>query len=686
MVGFVIFVQYYNYSKMNTTFNPIAQARIQALSTLLHQHNHTYYQLSASTITDYEFDALLHELITLEEQYPQYKLPSSPTQRVGGSITKAFNTVVHQHPMLSLSNTYSEEDLLAFDERVKKGLLTADYEYVCELKYDGVAIGIKYRNGELYQAVTRGDGTQGDDVTNNVKTIKTIPLQLTQGNYPNEFEIRGEIFMPHQVFKQLNAAREVEGEVLMANPRNAASGSLKMQDASLVAKRKLDCFLYFVYTNQNSYTTHEQSLQAANSWGFKVGNYYKKCATIHQVLEFIHHWDTERNNLPFDIDGIVIKVNSIAQQKALGFTSKNPRWATSYKFKPQQVSTQLLSVTYQVGRTGNVTPVANLAPALISGSTVRRATLHNDDFMTELDLHINDYVYVEKGGEIIPKIMGVDLLRRNANAQPIPFIHNCPECNSVLVRPEGEANHYCLNEDHCAPQIKGKMNHFVSRRMMNIDGLGEESIETLFEQKLLHNYADIYDLKPEQLLAIERFGQKTVDNLLAGIKASKQVPFERVLYAIGIRHVGENTAKKLAHYFHTLDKLQQASLEELTQVSEVGAKIAVSVRAFFDNLHNQQLLQRLVNAGLQFTLNENVLATKTDKLSGKTLVVSGVFTIERDAIKQLIEQNGGKVSGSISGKTSYVVAGDNMGPEKLKKAESLGVPIISEEELMKLIQ
>lgn len=670
---------------MNTIDITTSQARIAELSTLLHNHNHNYYQLSTPTVSDYEFDTLLQELIQLEQQFPQLQLPTSPTQRVGGSITKTFNTVKHEYPMLSLSNTYSIDDLLAFDERVKKGLLTDEYEYVCELKYDGVAIGIKYKNGVLQQAVTRGDGTQGDDVTNNVKTIKTIPLRLTQGTYPNEFEIRGEIFMPHQVFTQLNAVREADGDALMANPRNAASGSLKMQDSAQVAQRKLDCFLYFLYTADNNYATHEQSLQAANKWGFKVGNNYKKCSTINDVIAYINYWDTARFNLPFDIDGIVIKINSVAQQKTLGFTSKNPRWATSYKFKPQQVATQLLSVSYQVGRTGNVTPVANLAPVLVSGSTVRRATLHNNDFMTELDLRINDYVYVEKGGEIIPKIMGVDLSRRSADATPLTFIHHCPECGSVLVRPEGEANHYCMNEDNCAPQFKGKMIHFVGRRMMNIDGLGEESIETLFEQKLLHNYADIYELKAEQLLAIERFGQKTVDNLLAGIEASKQVPFERVLFALGIRHVGENTAKKLAHYFHNLTKLKAATLEELTQVGEVGDKIAVSIREYFDNEAQQATLQRLVNAGLQFELHEDTLATKTDKLAGKTMVVSGVFTIERDTIKQLIEQNGGKLSGSISGKTSYVVAGDNMGPEKLKKAESLGVAIITEQQLMELI-
>ncbi|MBC7412245.1 MAG: NAD-dependent DNA ligase LigA [Bacteroidia bacterium] len=675
---------------MNSIYITAAQARIAELSTLLEIHNYNYYQLSGSTISvvpisDYAFDTLLNELIQLEQQYPQLQLPTSPTQRVGGSITKSFNTVKHQYPMLSLSNTYTIEDLLAFDERIKKGLLTDEYEYVCELKYDGVAIGIKYKNGVLQQAVTRGDGTQGDDVTNNVKTIKTIPLHLTQGTYPNEFEIRGEIFMPHQVFTQLNAAREAIGDALMANPRNAASGSLKMQDSAQVAQRKLDCFLYFLYTPDSNYATHEQSLQAANSWGFKVGNYYKKCTTINDVIAYINHWDSARFNLPFDIDGIVIKINSVAQQKTLGFTSKNPRWATSYKFKPQQVATQLLNVSYQVGRTGNVTPVANLEPVLVSGSTVRRATLHNSDFMTELDLRFNDYVYVEKGGEIIPKIMGVDLSRRATDAKPFIFIHRCPECGSTLVRVEGEANHYCMNEDICAPQIKGKMIHFVGRKMMNIDGLGEESIETLFEQKLLHNYADIYELKAEQLLAIERFGQKTVDNLLAGIEASKQVPFERVLFALGIRHVGENTAKKLAHYFHNLIKFKAATLEELTQVGEVGDKIAVSIRAYFNNEAQQTILKRLVNAGLQFALHEDTLVTKTNKLAGKTLVVSGVFTVERDTIKQLIEQNGGKLSGSISGKTSYVVAGDNMGPEKLKKAESLGVAIISEQQLMELI-
>jgi DNA ligase (NAD+) len=668
------------------TNNTAIQERIKTLATLIHTHNYSYYQASAPTISDYDFDALLNELITLEIQYPQYQLPTSPTLRVGGSITKNFATIKHEYPMLSLSNTYSVDDLLAFDERVKKGLLTDACEYICELKYDGVAIGIKYKNGQLVQAVTRGDGTQGDDVTANVKTIKTIPLQLPAGNFPNEFEIRGEIYMPHNVFKQLNTERETAGEPLMANPRNAASGSLKMQDSTQVALRKLDCFLYFVYTKDAEFESHENSLQAATTWGFNVGKYYKKCVSIQDVINYINHWDTERFNLPFDIDGIVIKVNNSAQQKSLGFTSKNPRWATSYKFKPQQVSTQLLDVTYQVGRTGNVTPVANLAPVLVSGSTVRRATLHNNDFLTELDLRLNDYVYVEKGGEIIPKIMGVDLLRRDATATPIRFIHNCPECGSQLIRPEGEANHYCMNEDNCAPQIKGKMIHFVGRRMMNIDGLGEESVETLFEQKLLHNYADIYDLKAEQLLTIERFGQKTVDNLLAGIQASKQVPFERVLYAIGIRHVGENTAKKLAHYFHSLSKIKAASLEELTQVGEVGAKIAVSIRAYFNNDAQQAILQRLINAGLQFELNENILATKTDKLAGKTIVVSGVFTIERDAIKQLIEQNGGKLSGSISGKTSYIVAGDNMGPEKLKKAESLGITLLTEQDLMALIQ
>ncbi len=668
----------------STPSSPI-KTQIEKLSAEIEQHNYNYYQSSNPTISDYDFDKLLQQLIDLEKAHPQYLLSTSPSQRVGGTITKTFNTVLHKYPMLSLGNTYSIDDLKDFDARVQKAL-EEPYEYICELKYDGVAISLKYENGKLTQAVTRGDGVQGDDVTTNVRTIKTVPLQLRNGNYPSEFEIRGEIYLSKSVFEKINKEREQNEDVLLANPRNAASGTLKMQDSRVVAQRSLDCFLYSVYFDKPMFNTHEESLNAANNWGFKVGNYYKKCANINEIEAFINYWDKARFDLPFDIDGIVIKVNSIAQQQNLGFTAKTPRWAISYKFKAAQVLTQLLSVSYQIGRTGNITPVANLAPVSLAGSTVKRATLHNADFITELNLYNHDFVYIEKGGEIIPKIISVEESKRNSAALPIEFITNCPECNSVLVRLEGEANHYCMNESECPVQQVGKIIHFANRRAMNIDGLGEESIITFFKNGIIKNYADIYYLNPTTLAQLERFGQKSIDNLMLGIEQSKSVAFERVLFALGIRHVGETTAKKIAMQFLNIENICKATEEELAQTNEVGIKIAQSVYLFFKDAQNLLLVEKLKQAGLQFSLSADKLSVKGDALAGMICVVSGVFTqIDRDGLKALIEQQGGKVSGSISKKTNYLIAGENMGPEKRKKAEELNVEIISEADFFELI-
>lgn len=668
-----------------------AEARIRDLGKELNQHNYNYYVLDTPLISDFEFDKLLEELIQLERDFPELLSPESPSQRVGGQVTKEFSSVKHRYPMLSLSNSYNEEDLIDFDRRAREGLgltgglFAETLTYVCELKFDGLSISLRYVDGKLQQAVTRGDGVQGDDVTTNVRTIGSVPLSL-KGTYPADFEIRGEIFMPRPVFDRINNEREEIGESPLANPRNAASGTMKMQDSRVVASRKLDCFLYNLIGTDLQFKTHYESLQAAKAWGFKISPESRLVQGLEGLFDFINYWDKQRASLPFDIDGIVIKLNDYRQQQQLGFTAKSPRWAIAYKFKAEQVSTELQSISYQVGRTGAITPVANLKAVALGGTTVKRASLHNADIIEKLDVRIGDQVFVEKGGEIIPKIVGVDLSRRPSNAVPVLYISNCPECGSPLVRETGEANHFCRNENKCPPQVKGRMEHFVGRRAMNIDSLGAETLDQLYQAGLINNIADLYDLKKEQLLVLDRMAEKSAQNLLAGILDSRQVPFERVLYAIGIRHVGETTAKKIAKKVQNLERLEQASREDLLAIDEVGEIIAESIAAYFSDADNRQLIARLKAAGLQFELSADQQQQGTEKLIGKTFVVSGVFTkFSRDQLKELIELNGGKNSGSISGKTSFLLAGDNMGPEKLKKAQNLGVPIISEEDFEKMI-
>jgi DNA ligase (NAD+) len=670
-----------------------AKARIEELSKQLEQHNYNYYVLDNPTISDFDFDKLLEELIALEKQFPEFLNSESPSQRVGGQITKEFKSVKHKYPMLSLSNSYSKEDMEDFDRRVCEGLgmkgndlFAQEIEYVCELKFDGLSIGLTYVDGKLQYAVTRGDGVQGDDVTTNVKTIKSIPLKL-RGNFPKEFEIRGEIFFPRKVFDAINKEREDIGEPPLANPRNAASGTMKMQDSAVVAKRNLDCFLYHMLGENVPHQKHYNNILAAKSWGFKTSEHTKVCTGIQEVLKFIEHWDKERHNLPFEIDGIVIKVNDYKQQNNLGFTAKSPRWAIAYKFKAEQVSTELQSISYQVGRTGAITPVANLKPVLLAGTTVKRASLHNADIIEKLDVRIGDFVYVEKGGEIIPKIIGVDLSKRPADSKKTVYIDTCPECGTKLVRHEDEAAHYCPNEMGCAPQVKGKIEHFVARKGMNIDSLGGETIAQLYEVGLIKNIADLYDLKKEQLLPLERMAEKSADNLIEGIEASKKVPFERVLFAIGIRHVGETTAKKIAKKVKSINVLLNSTKEELLAIDEVGEIIAVSIAEHFSNPNNKNIVDRLITKGLQFELSEDQQQGGSDKLKDLSIVISGVFEkFSRDQYKEMIELHGGKNSSSISKKTSYVLAGDNMGPEKLKKAESLGVKIINEDEFLELIK
>ncbi len=665
-----------------------AKARIEELSQELHRHNFLYYQQSSPEISDREFDLLLEELIALEKEFPSLIKEDSPSQRVGGTITKNFNTVAHKYPMLSLGNTYSEQELLDFDIRIKK-IIDTPFEYVCELKYDGLAIGLTYEKGKLTQALTRGDGTKGDDVTANVKTINTIPLVLQKGDYPDEFEIRGEVFMHRNTFDELNREREEIGEAPFANPRNFASGTLKMQDSREVAKRGLDCYLYFLLGDQLSFKTHYESLVQAKKWGFNVSPTYKLCKSIEEVFEYIKYWDTEREKLSFDIDGIVIKVNNYEQQKELGFTAKSPRWAIAYKFKAAEVETELLSVDYQVGRTGAITPVANLSPVLLAGTTVKRASLHNADQIEKLDLHEHDIVKVEKGGEIIPKITGVNLEKRKINANKIQYITDCPVCGSELVRKEGEAQHYCTNEDACAPQIIGKMQHFTSRKAMNIDSLGDETIDQLFHANLISGIADIYRLKDKelQLLQLDRFGSKSVHNLIQGIEKSKENPFEKVLFGLGIRYVGETVAKKLAQAFKNIDALMQASFEELIGVDEIGERIAQSILEYFSKEEHQLLIQFLKEQGLQFEIIEKEIIKESEVLAGKTFLISGVFSkYSREELKEKIESNGGKIASGISAKLNFLVAGDNMGPSKLQKAQKLNIPIISEDELEKMLE
>ena len=661
------------------------QNTIQNLREELNQHNYNYYVLDQPTISDYEFDLKLAQLQDLENQHPQFFDESSPTQRVGGAITKNFETVPHEHRMYSLDNSYSKEDLLEWEKRIQKVLGEVPLEYTCELKYDGASISITYENGKLKRAVTRGDGFQGDDVTNNIKTIKSVPLQL-KGNYPPKFDVRGEIILPFTGFEKMNQELIEIGETPYSNPRNTASGSLKLQDSTEVAKRPLDCLLYFLIGNQLPFNSQFESLESARSWGFKAPKEAKLANNLEEVFQFIDYWDTHRHNLPYETDGVVVKVNSFQYQEELGYTAKSPRWAIAYKFKSEQVVTRLNSISYQVGRTGSITPVANLEPVQLAGTIVKRASLHNADQIEKLDIRVGDTVFVEKGGEIIPKIIAVDVAQRDLFAEPTSYITHCPECQTELVRIEGEANHYCPNFYGCPPQIIGRIQHYISRKAMDIEGLGGETVALLFNNGLVRNYADLYELKVEQILPLERMAQKSAENLVNGVALSKNIPFERVLFALGIRYVGETVAKKLAKHYKNIDALRQASLMDLILVDEIGERIAQSVIDFFDNQDNQMIVDRLKNYGIQFELVEKFNPNATDKLEGKTFVVSGVFTLfSRDELKQAIEDNGGKVGSSISAKTDYVVAGDNMGPAKLDKANKLNIPIITEEDFKTMI-
>jgi DNA ligase (NAD+) len=665
-----------------------AKNRIETLSAALKQHNYNYYVLAMPTIADFDFDQKLEELTALEKQFPEFADPNSPTQKVGGFITKEFVTVQHKWPMLSLGNTYSEQELIDFDQRIRKAI-GDNFEYVCELKFDGLSMSLSYQGGHLVRAVTRGDGIQGDDVTENVKTINTIPKRLHPGNYPEDFEIRGEVFMHLKAFERLNAERVENGEVPYANPRNFASGTIKMQDSGEVAKRPLDCFLYFLYTDKLLFRTHWESLEAVKNWGFHVNEHSRLCGNIKEVFDFITEWDKERYNLSYDIDGIVIKVNSYAQQQELGFTAKSPRWAIAYKYKAEQAETELLSVSYQVGRTGAVTPVANLLPVQLAGTTVKRATLHNaDEIEKRLKLHEGDWVYVEKGGEIIPKITGVNLDKRKPDASPILYRETCPACGTHLERKEGEAAFYCPNEDGCPPQIVGKMQHFINRKAMNIDGLGDETIETLYQKGFITRISDIYNLHlhSAELKRMGRFGEKSISNMLEGIEQSKKMPFEKVLFGLGIRYVGATVAKKLAIHFKNIDALAAATFEELIAADEIGDRIAISIMEYFSNEVHQQEIGKLKEYGLQFVTEIKEIKLTSESLIGKTFIISGVFeNYSRDELKDIIEQNGGKIVSSISAKVNYLIAGDNMGPAKLEKAQKLNIPIISDKELFEMI-
>ncbi len=674
--------------------NEVAQ-KIKELTEELNYHNYLYYQESRSEISDYEFDQKLKELELLEKDFPQLRLPQSPTQRVGGDVTKTFETVVHKRPMLSLGNTYSKEELQAFDERVKKGLGTDKYEYICELKFDGLAISLLYENGLLSKAVSRGDGVKGDDITTNVKTIKSIPLQVYGNDVPEEFEARGEIFMPIAVFNSINEEKAKKGESLLANPRNTASGTMKMQDSSIVASRNLDCILYSLYTDGLEINSHAQSLEILKAFQFKTFDGFKKCTSLQEVFDFIDQWEIKRHDLPMETDGIVIKVNEIEQQEALGFTAKIPRWAIAFKYKAESAATKLLSISYQVGRTGAVTPVANLEPVLLAGTTVKRASLHNANEIERLGIHNGDVVHVEKGGEIIPKITGIDKSRRGLNATAVTYITHCPECGTPLIRKEGEAVHYCPNETSCPPQVMGRIEHFISRNSMDIETLGPRTIKGLIENELIQDFGDLYSITFDNLnglvFEIEENGEvkkrsikeKTAKNILESLETSKQIPFERVLFALGIRYVGKTVAEKLADYFKNIDSLSQASFEELIEVPEIGERIASSVIEYFSKEQNIAVINKLKNAGLQFEVVENL--DTTQKLNGFIFVVSGTFTIDREELKKRIQLNGGKVASSVSGKTNYLVAGENMGPSKKEKADKLNVSIISEEELDRMI-
>lgn len=660
--------------------------RILQLRRVLHEHNHRYYVLNQPVISDQEFDYLMHELQDLEERHPELYDANSPTQRVGSDLSQEFRQVEHRYPMLSLANTYNEQDVAAWYESVERGLNGEPFEVCCELKYDGLSISLSYENGRLIQAVTRGDGVRGDDVTANVKTIRSIPLILNgAGGFPDEFEIRGEILMPWSVFERLNAEREAAEEPLFANPRNAASGTLKSQSSALVASRQLDAYLYYLLGDELPAEGHFENLQAAASWGFKISQGMRKVNSLQGIYDYIRYWDSERKNLPVATDGIVLKVNSLRQQRSLGFTAKSPRWAIAYKFKAERACTRLLSVTYQVGRTGAVTPVANMEPVQLAGTTVKRATLNNEDFIRSFDLHLGDYVYVEKGGEIIPKIVGVDIDSRPIIAQPVQFIRRCPECGAQLVRYEGESAWYCPNDTQCPPQLKGRIEHFISRKAMNIDSLGPETVDEYFRRGLIKNVADLYDIEVQQING-DGSRTKSAQRIVNGIAASKAVPFERVVYALGIRFVGETSAKLLARRFKTIEALESATLEQLTDVDGIGEVMANSIISWFRNEDNHQLLERLIGYGLQMSLSEGQLSAQSDRLAGMSIVISGVFQHHsRDEYKALIEQHGGKNVGSISKKTSFILAGDNMGPAKLEKAERMGIRIVHEDEFLAML-
>ncbi len=661
------------------------QERIAALRTELNTHNYNYYVLDNASISDFDFDQKLKELQALEEQYPEYYDSNSPTQRVGGAITKNFETVTHKNRMYSLDNSYSKEDLLDWEKRLQKVLGTTAIEYTCELKYDGASINLTYENGVFVSAVTRGDGFQGDDVTANIKTIKSIPLVLSKP-FLNTFEMRGEIILPLDGFQKMNEEREAAGEEPYRNPRNTASGSLKLQDSAEVAKRPLDCLLYQAVSDERKYPSHFETLEAARSAGFKVPDTFTKANSIEEVLDFVSQWDEKRHQLPYETDGVVIKVNNLQQQEELGYTAKSPRWAIAYKFKAEQVSTTLLEITYQVGRTGAITPVANLAPVSLAGTIVKRASLHNADQIEKLDIRVGDTVFVEKGGEIIPKIIGVDLSKRPLGSQPTQYATQCPECATPLVRTEGDAKHYCPNEFGCAPQITGRIQHYISRKAMDIEGLGGETVDLLRKEGLIENFADLYDLTVEQVIPLERMAEKSAQNMIEGIAKSKEIPFEKVLFALGIRYVGETVAKKLAKHFKSIDHLMTASFEELVAVDEIGDRIAQSIIDFSTDLGNIQLINRLKHYGVQLEISAAQLANQTNKLEGNVFVVSGVFhQLSRNELKKAIEDNGGKVSSSISKKTNYVIAGDNMGPSKKTKAASLGVAIISEADFLAML-
>lgn len=661
-----------------------AKAKIETLRKEIEEHNNRYYVLNQPLISDFEYDILLNELDTLEKKFPEFRSDNSPTKRVGSDITKEFEQYEHIYPMLSLGNTYSEEELREFDNRIHKSI-SQPIEYVCESKFDGASISITYINGSLFRAVTRGDGNKGDDVTLNVKTIRSIPLKITSKRIPAEFVIRGEILMPRAVFNRLNEERIKAELTPFANPRNAAAGTLKLLDPRIVASRSLDCMIYFLLAEELPHDNHYDNLKEAAGWGFKVAESIRLCKNIDEVLRFISFWETERKKLPYDTDGVVVKVNSLSQQSELGFTAKSPRWAIAYKYKAEEATTRLLSVTFQVGRTGTVTPVANLEPVLLSGSTVKRATLHNEDQINLLDLHLNDIVYVEKGGEIIPKIVGVDHSGRNENSKKIVFISNCPECGTALIKNEGEANHFCPNYLHCPPQIKGRIEHFISRKAMDIDGLGEETIDLLFNKNLIKNFADLYDLKIEQLVPLERLGEKSAANILKSIRTSINTPYHRVLFALGIRHVGETVAKTIAWRFKTIDDLINAGIDQLTSVYEIGPKIAASIVSYFSDNDNLEMIKRLKSVGIRFSeMSEPTLTGNL--LKGKIIVISGVFKEHsREEYKELIEKNGGKNSTSVSGNTSFILAGDDMGQSKKEKADELGIPMISESEFLKII-